>query len=282
MDVAKKTIFSFLVLVLFFTAAPVSTQAWAQQKKPPIQTSPFDLNLIEVGVVTEIIKPDTLRLANGKIFKIDNIRVPLQLDPNAISFLKENVLNKKVGFYIVGEDVDDRSDRFGHILAHVVTEDGEWIQALMVSRGLAWAHGSKTSRDLFIPLLKYEDLARSQEIGLWKLAAFDLRTNETIHKNTYNSYQIYEGIIQAVSAQGKYAFYNFDKDPKTDFTITVNIDNVAPFRLSTGTHSYMPTEFVGRRVRIRGWVEENNGPMIELQFQEQLEFLDANFQIHYQ
>jgi len=252
------------------------------QQKPPIQTSPFDLHLAEVGVVTEIIKPDTLRLANGKIFKLDNIRVPLQLDSTAIEFLNKNVLNKKIGFYIVGKDTSARSDRFGHILAHAVSEEGEWIQALIASRGLAWVSGSENSRDLFIPLLKYEDLARTQGLGLWQLSAFAIRDNETIRNNTYNSFQVYEGKIRSVNSRGKFAFYNFDRDHKTDFTIVINGDKVLPFRLSTGAHSAAPVDFVGKRIRIRGWIEENNGPMIDLQFQEQIEFLDAPFTIHYQ
>lgn len=240
----------------------------------PIQTSPFDLHLTEVGVVTEIVKPDTLRLANGKTFKIDNIRVPIQLDSLAIEFLNRYVLNKKMGFYIVGTDPIERSDRFGHTLAHVVTEEGDWIQALMVSRGLAWANGSENSRDLFIPLLKYEDLARTQGLGLWKNPDFAIRDNETILRNTYNSFQVYEGTIRSMSTKGNFVFYNFDKNPKTDFTIIINKEKVLGFRLRTGTHSYTPQEFAGQRIRIRGWVEENNGPMIELLFQEQIEFLD--------
>lgn len=280
MGIFVKFRFMYVLAALVLLGLGISFSVQAQ-KKPPIQTSPFDLNLTEVGIVTEIIKPDTLRLANGKIFKIDNIRVPLQLDSNAIEFLNNNVLNKKIGFYIVGKDPVERADRFGHTLAHVVTEDGEWVQALMVSRGLAWASGSESSRELFIPLLKYEDLARSQNLGLWKLPTFAIRDNETIHNNTYNSFQVFEGTIRAVSAKGRYAFYNFDKDPKTDFTIVVNIGKMEAYTLSTGAHSYSPLEFVGRKVRIRGWVEENNGPMIELLFQEQLEFLDAPFQIYY-
>jgi micrococcal nuclease len=265
-----------LVLLGLFT--PFHAQA---QKKPPVQTSPFDLNLAEVGVVTEIIKPDTLRLANGKIFKIDNIRVPLQLDSNAIEFLNKNVLNKKMGFYIIGKDPIERADRFGHTLAHVVSEDGEWIQALMVSRGLAWVNGNENSRDLFIPLLKYEDLARSQNLGLWKLPAFAIRDNETIHNNTYNSFQVYEGTIRSISAKDNFIFFNFDKNPKTDFTIVLNKERVPPFRLSTGAHSHAPPDFNGKKIRIRGWVEEKNGPMIDLLFQEQIEFVENPFQIYY-
>jgi micrococcal nuclease len=274
-------VYVLAALVLLGLFSPV-TPSKAQTRGPiPIQTSPFDLTLAEVGVVTEIIKSDTLRLSNGKIFKIDNIRVPLQLDSNAIEFLKKNVLNKKMGFYIVGKDASDRADRFGHTLAHVVSEDGEWIQALMVSRGLAWVSGNENSRDLFIPLLKHEDLARSQSLGLWNVPDFAIRDNNTIHQNTYNSFQVYEGVIRSASTKENFFFFNFDTDHRTDFTIVFDKAKVAPFRLSSGAHSYTPRDFIGRKIRIRGWVEENNGPMIELLFQEQLEFLDAPFFIYY-
>jgi len=244
------------------------------KKSPPVQTTPFDLELVDVGVVKEIVKSDTIRLESGKTYKIDNIRVPIQLDGQALDFLRGNVLGKKVGFYIVGKDPSARADRFGHILAHVVTQEGEWLQALMVSRGLAWATGSETSRDLVIPLFKYEDLARSQKLGLWNYPEFEVKNNETIMGNTRNSFQVYEGKIRSVRKQDNYAFYNFGKDPKTDFTIFINTKKVPPYLLSGGRRGHTPPQFEGLRVRIRGWVEENNGPTIELTYQEQLEFID--------
>ncbi|MDY0008883.1 MAG: thermonuclease family protein [Bdellovibrionales bacterium] len=241
------------------------------QAKAPIQTSPFDLTLIEVGTVVEIVKPDTVRLQNGKVFKLDNIRIPLQLDGQAIEYLNHNVLNKKIGFYIVGEDPTARANRFGHTLSHAITENGDWVQAQMIARGLAWVFGAAGSRDLYLPLLKHEELARSQSMGLWGLSAFAVKDNKTIMQNSYNSFQVYEGEVVSFAAKEHYTFINFGKNPKTDFTILVNQRKIPRFRTADGYAGHAPESLIGKKIRVRGWVEENSGPMIELLFPEQLE-----------
>lgn len=281
MKMFKKVFFALALAAMIAPVLAMPRNLHAQPAKPPVQTSPFDLHLIEVGTVVEIVKADTLRLQNGKVYKLDNIRVPLQLDDKAIEYLKQNVLNNEIGFYIVGEDPTARADRFGHTLAHAITKNGEWIQAQMVARGLTWVFGSAKSRDLYIPLLKHEELARSQSVGLWDLSAFAVKNNRTIMENTYNSFQVYEGTILSFAHKDNYTFINFGKDPKTDFTIVINKRNVPPFRTVTGHHGYAPPSLVNQRIRVRGWVEDSNGPMIELLFQEQLELLDLPDHIYY-
>lgn len=266
----------FLAALASFSAGVFfnSGDSLAQNARKPdtIQTSPFDLELTTVGVVEKIVKPDTVRLTNGKIFKLDNIRIPLQIDDIAIKYLEETILNKKVGFYILGEDPVARADRFGHTLSHLVTEDGKWIQAQMVSRGMAWVSGGPNSRDLVLPLYKYEDLARTQGLGMWSLPEFAIRDNDTISEGTYNSFQVYQGKLKAIRTKGDYVFFNFGDNPQTDFTLSFNKKDIKPFKMRSGTHSYTPVELVGHTLRVRGWVEENGGPMMVLEYPEQLEF----------
>lgn len=249
------------------TAQPTPRKAF------PVQTTPFDLELTDVGVVKEIVKSDTVRLESGKTYKLDNIRVPLQLDRDVISFLEKKLIGKKLGFYIVGSDPVARADSVGHILAHAVMQDGDWVQASMVAKGLAWVSGSAKSRDLVLPLYKHEDLARTQNLGLWKNPDLAVKNNDTIMGNTRNSFQVYEGTIVSLSTKGDYAFYNFDKNPKTDFTVIVNMKKTPPFFID-GRRTHVIPKFNGMRVRVRGWVEEKDGPMMELTYQEQIEFLD--------
>lgn len=239
-----------------------------------VQTSPLDLHLADVGTVTSIIKSDTIKLSSGKIYKLDNIRIPLQVDKETTKLLTEMLLNKKVGIYISGEDPSARADRFGHILGHIVLENGEWAQEALVSSGLAWVTGSAKSRDLVFPLYKHEDLARSQSLGLWAYPELALKDNTTIHNNTYNSFQVYQGKIVNISMRGKYVYFNFGENPQEDFTVSFNKETMEPFKLRNGTRKYNPSEFIGMNIRIRGWVEENGGPMMTLEFQEQLEFPD--------
>ncbi len=261
---------AFAVSVFF-----ISDVAHAQPARKIVQTTPFDLNLNAVGIVDKILKPDTIRLDNGKVYKLDNIRVPFQLNDLTTQFLEQNLLGKKVGFYIVGDDPYKRADRFGHTLAHVVTEDGSWVQAQIVSRGLAWATVSATSRDLAIPLFKYEDIARSQASGLWALPEFAIRDNDTIGVNSYNSFQIYQGKIKTVTEKDNFIFINFGKNPQTDFTISFYKKDLGPFQLRSGAYTHLPVELIGQTIRIRGWVEENGGPMMQLECLEQLEFPDT-------
>lgn len=260
---------AFAVCVLF-----TSTSSRADLNYKPIQTTPFDLTLTAVGVVDKILKPDAIRLQNGKVYKIDNIRVPPPFNDAAVQFLEETILNKKVGFYIVGEDPMARSDRFGHTLAHIVTEDGSWVQAQMVSRGLAWAVGSPKSRDLVLPLFKYEDLARSEALGLWADPNLAIRDNDTIDLQTYNSFQIYQGKVTTYKVIDSFLFLNFGSNPQTDFTMTFNDRAFKSFRLVTKGQQFLLTHLVGKTIRVRGWVEENGGPMMTIEYPEQLEFPD--------
>lgn len=271
----KKHILFAVAAAFAVCAIFVPTDSRADDDRKIVQTTPFDLTLTNVGIVDKILKPDTVRLQDGKVYKLDNIRIPLQYGDAAIKFLESTILNKKVGFYIAGTDPSLRADRFGHTLSHVVTEDGSWVQAQMISRGLGWVTGSPNSRDLVIPLYKYEDLARSQAAGIWAIPEFTPRDNETILENTYNSFQVYQGKIKDLSAKGDFVFINFGTNPQTDFTITFHKKKVKPFRMRTGEHSYTPPSLLGQTIRIRGWVEENGGPMMTLEYQEQLEFPDA-------
>lgn len=262
---------AFIVAGAFFLM-PASAQQSTDWYRKVVQTSPFDLHLAEVGVVEKIIKSDTIQLSNNKIYKIDNIRIPLQIEPEAHAFVTNSLLGKKVGIYIVGKDPSARADRVGHILAHIVNEDGHWIQSQIVSRGLAWVTGTVDSRDLILPLYKFEDLARAQGLGLWQFPEFAVKNNTTIHHNTNNSFQIYEGKLEAIRYKDDFVFFNFDKNPQTDFTISFRRSTSKPFKLRSGSNSFTPNELVGSIIRVRGWIVENGGPMIELEYQEQLEF----------
>ena len=65
-------------------------------------------------------------------------------------------------------------------------------------------------------------------------------------------------------------FLNFGADYKTDFTILIDKQGQRRFKRA----GIDPRSLEGARVRVRGWVEMKNGPMIELDHVERLEVLD--------
>ena len=64
-------------------------------------------------------------------------------------------------------------------------------------------------------------------------------------------------------------YLNFTKDWRTDFTIVIESKDVPAFTAS-GTDL---KSLKGKRVRVRGWVEWRNRPMIAADHTEQLELL---------
>jgi hypothetical protein len=73
----------------------------------------------------------------------------------------------------------------------------------------------------------------------------------------------------AVGEGGDRIYLNFAKDWRSDFTISVEREDGAAFTAA----GIDLKDLTGRRVRVRGWLEWRNGPMIEATHAEQLEIL---------
>lgn len=239
----------------------------------PLQTSVSNMEVIHAGTVTEILKPDQVRLDDGKVYTLDGLRVPPRRNGNAMGYLQQKLLNKKVGLYINPTLKDGKTDRYGNTFVHVMLEDGSWVQGDMVSRGLAWAYSTPTNRDLIEPLYKLEAAARQQGAGFWSDPEYAVKDAQTIEK-TYGSFQIFEGKIRGVRTKDGFAYLNFGADPTKDFTITLQRQVFPEFTGTTDNEVFYPNELTNRKIRIRGWVESVSGPMISLTHREQIEFLD--------
>lgn len=255
------------VLAFFLFVLP----AKAQQLAPyvPVQTSVSDLMEIDRATVAEIVRPDMLRTTSGKIYILDNIRIPRLYDERALTYLTENILNKEVIFYANPNIGDGAVDRFGNFKAHVSSADGAiWVQGEMVKQGLAWADSSVTNRDLIKPLLTLEETARKDAKGFWSAPGLRVRTPKELVKDI-NSFQIFEGkIVEATEKQGVF-FLNFDTDWKTDTTLRASYETEKFFR----TNGIYMRNYKNQTVRARGWVRQENGPMIDLTHPEQIEIL---------
>ena len=63
------------------------------------------------------------------------------------------------------------------------------------------------------------------------------------------------------------AYLNFGPDWKRDFTAVIRPEALRVFTME----GIDPAAYEGRRIRVRGWVESWNGPMIEVTHPEQIE-----------
>ncbi|MEQ8701046.1 MAG: thermonuclease family protein [Bauldia litoralis] len=157
-----------------------------------------------------------------------------------------------------------RLDRYGRIVAHLWAVPGGWIQGRMLAAGRARVRTRPDDRALARRMLALEDAARQAKRGLWALERFRASSDTAV---TPGGFRLVEGTVLGVSERWRYAYLNFGRSWRRDFTIVIDRKARQLFRKSGVKLSALK----GVRVRVRGWVQERNGPMIEVSHPEQIE-----------
>ncbi len=267
----SRAFFLTLTLLLLMLAMPVRAQDY------DAPTNPEDLNVIDGGTVKEVLKSDMIMLDNNKRYRLDNILVPPYEAAAAIDELNHEFLNKKVTVFTY-HDLNNNLDRYGVPLAHIVTDNDEWMQGDLVAKGVAWAFSSETSEEMADVLKHIEEKARNQKAGFWKDPAYAVKVPDNVG-DYINTYQIVQGKVLAVFVSSHGVFFNFGRDWKTDFTIK------APYKITNWfairdknmrVKDMNPQDWKDKVVRVRGMVIENNGPMIELTHKEQIDIISKD------
>ena len=78
-----------------------------------------------------------------------------------------------------------------------------------------------------------------------------------------------EGKVLSVRESGGLIYVNFGRRWSEDFTVTIAKRNERVFSAA----GLEPKSLGGKRVRIRGWIEERGGPWVEASRPEQIEVL---------
>lgn len=166
---------------------------------------------------------------------------------------------------------DGRQDRYGRLLAQVHRDDGLWIQGELLRLGLARVHVTADTRALASDMLEIEDKARRARRGLWSNPRLRVRSVGETGRDL-GSFQLVEGQVLDAERRGDRWYLNFGDDWRSDFTVTIPA-SVLPDFAAAKLDLY---SLKGRVIRIRGWIEELNGPMIEALIPEQIEVLDQS------
>jgi len=178
----------------------------------------------------------------------------------------------------MGADVElrfggNQTHRHGYKLAQVyVVKDGtpQWLQQELVKQGLARVYSFPDNRACVAELLMLEAEARTAKRGIWSSWAYrvlDASDAERIAR--LHSYQLVEGVVAETGEVRGRLYLNFTQDWRTDFTIAVKPKDVASFA-EAGLDL---KSLRGKRVRVRGWVQWRNGPMIVANHPDQIEIL---------
>jgi Staphylococcal nuclease homologue len=166
------------------------------------------------------------------------------------------------------------TDRYGRVNAHAfITDDGaeHWLQADLVSRGLARVSSRVGDPACARLLLAKEQAARAEKVGLWGEPVYVMGKAEDPAEvlKQRGRFALVEGKVLSVRESGGTIYVNFGRRWSEDFTVTIAKRNERAFSAAGLT----PKSLNGRRVRIRGWIEERGGPWVEAARPEQIEIL---------
>ena len=243
----------------------------------PAVAPPLGLAVESEARVVEVIDAGTVLLDDGETVRLAGIEAPglphgdaaspdAQLATEARQALAALVEGRRVGLASGGAP----RDRYGRLRAHLVRmDDGAWIQGALLARGLARVHSLIDDRTAVADMLAIERRARAGRLGIWSQPNYRVRAASEAGAGL-GSFQLVEGRVRAAAVVRGRGYLNFGADWREDFTVSIGPRDRRRFEDA----GIAVEDYEGRLVRVRGWVESFNGPMIEATHPEQIEVLE--------
>jgi len=121
-------------------------------------------------------------------------------------------------------------------------------------------------------LLTTERQARAARRGLWADPNFAALQVENLAKVTAEQghFAPVEGKVLSVRESGATIYVNFGRRWTRDFTVTILKRQQRAFAAA----GVEPKMLEGRRIRVRGWIEQRGGQIMMAEAPEQIEFAD--------
>src|SRR5919198_1217168 len=164
------------------------------------------------------------------------------------------------------------SDRYGRNLALVSVADQGARRSVaheMLGRGFARVSARVGDRDCAQELLAQERAARAAKLGLWSGPYYAVlpADNAAELAAERGRFTLAEGKVWSVRESGGTIYINFGRRWTQALTVTIAKRDERAFAAA----GIEPKKLEARRVRVRGWIEERNGPRIEAASPEQIE-----------
>jgi endonuclease YncB( thermonuclease family) len=240
-----------------------------------------ELSEPQKGTVAEVKDGETLQLTDGTVVRLVNAKAPTA--PIAargdrpwpmVNEAKEALSKLASGAEVELRYGGTRTDRHGYALAQVyVVKGGEriWLQSELVGKGLARVYSFPDNHACVSELLAREAEARAKGEGVWGSWAYRVLAADNVERlgRLTRSYQLVEGVVAQVGESSGRIYLNFDKDWRRDFTVLIERKDGETFKAA----GIDPKALAGKKLRVRGWIEWRNGPMIHATHVEQIELL---------
>src|SRR5262249_20342016 len=194
----------------------------------------------------------------------DEARVQAALAAKTV--LETLLLHREVDLSVLG------TDRYGRLVAYVFipTVSGELLaQRETVAAGYAMLAPAASAATCRIYLRDAERAARGSGLGLWgdPYYAVKAAADPADVLVEQGRFTLVQGKVMSVRESGGIVYVNFGQRWSEQFTVTLLKRNEGIF---TGA-GLAPKALAGHNIEVRGWVEERDGPAIEVSRPEQIE-----------
>ena len=236
------------------------------------------------GKVRAITDGRSFTLDDGREIRLAGIEAPLLPGPGEAGTRAKAGLAARAALesIIAGQNVDLRqndmpADRYGRTTAFVYVSGGalpESVAHEMLARGFARVSAHVGERPCADELLARERAARQAKLGLWGEPYYAIVSAESGAELVAESghFILAEGKVWSVRESGGTIYVNFGRQWSQALTVTILKRNERMFAAA----GIEPKGLENRRIRVRGWVEERNGPRIEATRPEQIEIAGRN------
>jgi endonuclease YncB( thermonuclease family) len=223
------------------------------------------LTPIGTGKVVAVRDGRTLMLEDGRELRLAAIEAPDQ-SRAALAALAEG---RSLRLAKLGAD----HDRYGRLVAFAYAGDAaQSLQQALLGEGWARVSSRVGGNTCAADLLAAEKAARSARRGLWadpNFAPLAAENTSRLRAET-GHFVLVEGKVLSVRESGATIYVNFGRRWAESFSVTI------PRRLgrSFTAAGMEPKQLEGRRIRVRGFLEQRSGPIVAAEAPEQIEFAD--------
>jgi endonuclease YncB( thermonuclease family) len=231
------------------------------------------------GTVTAVPDGNSVVLDSGIAVRLIGTSAPVtDREPGASADPHAQAAQAGLAALVKGKPVRlgldaEETDRYGEMEAELFLDDpaGTWIEGALLAAGLARVEPSPVNQRCITEMLTAEAAARAAGLGIWGDPDYSVRdaNDPASLAGLAGRYELAEGRIVSVGTTARRAYLDFGHVWKDDVTATIGAKTLAQFSAA----GIDPASFRGKRIRVRGWVEDHDGPAIEIESPAQIELL---------
>lgn len=239
------------------------------------------------------ISGDMLALSDGRIVRLAGIssprlyiQPPTADQPSSIDFIalaRQTLGDLVAGHRLTLRPIASEPDRHGRLRARLArADDGLWLEAELVARGLARVEPDVDDYACARPLEAIEAAAREAERGIWADRRFQvLSATDPDLGRWLGRYVLIEGKVVSTGQSGTRHYLNFGTDFRRDFAVQLDDkvgtdgrrDRKHPGRFAA--EGLLSNDIVGRSLRVRGVLALGGGGLIRPSVPEEIEWLST-------